>query len=219
MKPRTVRLSAAAAALGAVAAVLAVAAPLPDVLRTLGDLPTGADSLGPDTVAMAVAGAGCWAALAWLLLALLVVGVGSRPGRCGRLARGVAVVAVPRGLRRVLAVGIGLAVVTSTAAPALATGPGPRPSAIASAVDLDWPVSRTPPAVPPAGERVVVVRPGDTLWAIAARRLPTGAPASAIAAAWPGWYAANRHLIGPDPDRLLPGQRLTPPSPSPGGSS
>ncbi|MDP9239312.1 MAG: LysM peptidoglycan-binding domain-containing protein, partial [Actinomycetota bacterium] len=69
------------------------------------------------------------------------------------------------------------------------------------------------------GGMAVVVRPGDTLWAIAARRLPAGVPNSAIAAAWPRWYATNRHLIGPDPDRLLPGQRLIPPSQSPGGPS
>ncbi|MDP9241356.1 MAG: hypothetical protein M3O55_12080, partial [Actinomycetota bacterium] len=137
MKQQTVRLGASAAALCAVAAVLALAAPLPAVVRTLGDLPTGADSLGPDTVAMAVAGAGCWAALAWLLLAVIAVGVGARPGRCGLLARAVVEVAVPAALRRVLAVAIGLAVVTSAAGPALATGPTVRPAAIAAGVDLD----------------------------------------------------------------------------------
>ena len=32
-----------------------------------------------------------------------------------------------------------------------------------------------------------------------------------IAREWPRWYAANRSVIGHDPDRLLPGQLLLPP--------
>jgi nucleoid-associated protein YgaU len=58
----------------------------------------------------------------------------------------------------------------------------------------------------------VVVRRGDTLWGIAARHLGPDAPMSAIAAEWPRWYAANRTLIGPDPDVILPGQRLRAPN-------
>jgi hypothetical protein len=57
----------------------------------------------------------------------------------------------------------------------------------------------------------VVVRRGDTLWAIAARHLGPGATAAEVAEAWPRWHEANRDVIGTDPDRLLPGQVLTPP--------
>lgn len=64
-------------------------------------------------------------------------------------------------------------------------------------------------------DAVVVVR-GDTLWDIAARHLGPGAAVEAVAAEWPRWYAANRALIGPDPDLILPGQLLQPPPP-PGG--
>lgn len=62
--------------------------------------------------------------------------------------------------------------------------------------------------------RAVTVTSGDTLWSIAARALggdetPGGnVPRPRVAAAWPRWYAANRDVIGPDPDRLVPGQRL-----------
>ena len=49
---------------------------------------------------------------------------------------------------------------------------------------------------------------GDTLWSIAARRLGEGATDAEVAAAWPRWYAANRDVVGPDPDLLLPGQVL-----------
>lgn len=58
----------------------------------------------------------------------------------------------------------------------------------------------------------VRVRPGDSLWLIAARRLGPSAGAADIAAAWPRWYAANRALIGPDPALIHPGQVLYAPT-------
>jgi nucleoid-associated protein YgaU len=57
-------------------------------------------------------------------------------------------------------------------------------------------------------ETVVVVTPGDTLWAIAVRGLPPGSPDARIAVRWHAIYAANRSLIGPDPNLIVPGQRL-----------
>jgi nucleoid-associated protein YgaU len=63
-----------------------------------------------------------------------------------------------------------------------------------------------------------VVKPGESLWEIAAAEL--GATAGdraagdgaagdgAVAKRWPQWYAANRAVIGPDPDLILPGQAL-----------
>jgi resuscitation-promoting factor RpfA len=59
----------------------------------------------------------------------------------------------------------------------------------------------------------VVVHRGDTLWGIAARHLGRGADDAEVAAEWPRWWRANRDVIGPDPDLLLPGTRLTPPPP------
>lgn len=63
----------------------------------------------------------------------------------------------------------------------------------------------------PVPDHAVVVRRGDSLWAIAGRHLGPTATDAQIAAAWPRWYATNRAVIGPDPDLLLPGQRLMPP--------
>jgi len=57
----------------------------------------------------------------------------------------------------------------------------------------------------------VVVEVGDTLWSIAATQLPADATAADVAAAWPGWFEANRDVIGDDPDLVLPGQRLVAP--------
>jgi len=60
---------------------------------------------------------------------------------------------------------------------------------------------------PRVGSRRVVheVRRGDTLWAIAKRYY--GSPLQ-----WRLIYQHNRSIIGRDPDRILPGQKLTVPS-------
>jgi nucleoid-associated protein YgaU len=57
----------------------------------------------------------------------------------------------------------------------------------------------------------VVVRRGDSLWAIAARHLGADPSDAEIARAWPAWFEANREVIGDDPDLLRPGQVLRPP--------
>lgn len=58
----------------------------------------------------------------------------------------------------------------------------------------------------------VVVRRGDTLWAIAARHLGPAATDADVAREWPRWWQANRGVIGGDPDVLLPGQVLVEPT-------
>jgi LysM repeat protein len=63
------------------------------------------------------------------------------------------------------------------------------------------------PAPGPAGADVVVA-PGDSLWRIASRRLPHGTGDATVAATVAALYAANRAVVGPDPDRLEPGQHL-----------
>lgn len=74
------------------------------------------------------------------------------------------------------------------------------------------------PAQPAAGRAHVVVRPGDTLWGLAERELrkAAGAAPSAarIAVSWPAWWAANRQLVGADPDLIQPGTALHPPASS-----
>jgi nucleoid-associated protein YgaU len=59
----------------------------------------------------------------------------------------------------------------------------------------------------------VIVKPGDTLWSIAAAELGPNASYDDIAARWPDWYAVNKQRIGPDPDLILPGQVLRVPAP------
>ncbi|CCQ45543.1 putative uncharacterized protein [Pseudarthrobacter siccitolerans] len=60
--------------------------------------------------------------------------------------------------------------------------------------------------------RAVTVLAGDTLWDIAAFALGPEATDVDVALAWPRWYEANRSVIGQNPDVLLPGQILQPPS-------
>ncbi len=112
------------------------------------------------------------------------------------------------------------------ATPRSARPPAPqpeRPSAPPAAVPADPPAD--PPAAPPPGPRTRsgaapaahVVRPGESLWSIAeaAWARSTGAPAGTaeVAAYWPQVYAANRAVLGPEPDLIRPGQPLRIPPP------
>ena len=93
--------------------------------------------------------------------------------------------------------------------------PAPVLSRATDDVVPDWPGAPAPDTAPahPVGAHVVVR--GDCLWSIAeAQLLDAGgrAPsASEVAVAVHDWWSTNRAVIGPDPDRLLPGQALHPP--------
>ncbi len=129
--------------------------------------------------------------------ALLVVSLASVPGQ-----RRLAVALTPRLLHGVLLAGVaGSLTVPSAHADERDVGGlrlPDRPTVAASST--------------PETNRSVVVRPGDTLWAIAEGQLDLGADAATIARACDQWYRANRDVIGPDPDLIRPGQRLAPPS-------
>lgn len=65
---------------------------------------------------------------------------------------------------------------------------------------------------PVAKQSTVVVQSGDSLWAIARARMGSSAHVAATTHEVDRWYAANREVIGDDPDLIHPGQRLDPPS-------
>jgi hypothetical protein len=68
------------------------------------------------------------------------------------------------------------------------------------------------------GWREYTVRLHDTLWGIAAARLPAGSGSAAtIDRYWRQVYAANRAAVGADPDLIHPGTRLAVPPYRPGG--
>jgi hypothetical protein len=86
-----------------------------------------------------------------------------------------------------------------------------RPSVLAGLAFPDLP---DVVASDPASKRRIV-RHGDSLWRIAREDLPPDAPDSAVCREVAAIYAANRALIGPDPDLILPGTELT----LPGGTA
>jgi nucleoid-associated protein YgaU len=132
--------------------------------------------------------------MAW---ALLVVSIASVPA-----LRGLAVALTPRLLRGVVFAGV---------AGALAV-----PAAQAEDRGVDGLRLPDRPLVaasePERIEQTVVVRRGDTLWAIARTRLGSRADVASTAREVRRWHGANRGVIGSDPDLIHPGQRLDAPS-------
>ncbi len=134
--------------------------------------------------------------------------------------------------RRVVLAACGAAVVAGVAAPAMAGQGGdlerlaglPLPDrATAGSVrtEVSPPTRAAGPAPAPrpasgdsgpSGDSrpgdEVVVRPGDSLWSLAAARLPASAGPDRVERAWRAVYTANRAEIGADPDLIRPGQRL-----------
>ena len=185
---------------------------------------------GADVSALVAAAA---LGLAWLVVVRLLVTTvavlaSTLPGVTGTLARRIADAVSPRFVRSTVRIACGVAVAAtplSGAAVALAEPPPPpvvtaslpsttvRLVAAPAVPVLDRQVTvrsvRTAPSPPVAQpRRVVVVRPGDTLWSIAARELGPRATDEQIAAAWPRWYRTNAEVIGPDAGTIRPGQHL-----------
>lgn len=100
----------------------------------------------------------------------------------------------------------------ATPAPSHPAGPAWTPTRPHRSLS-EGPTLLTPaPRVGAAVIEHVTVHRGDCLWVIAARHLGPEATDSEIAQEWPRWYAANRALIGDDPDLIHPGQQLVPPT-------
>ena len=186
---------------------------------------------GVDGAAAEFVGALLWLAACWVAVGLLAAALAAVPGGCGRAGARLAAVLLPRAMYRVVAGAAGLGIALTPVAAGAATVP-PTP-ARASTASPGWPTSTAPapgwPVLPeprrrgpgeasgsaagarPASTDHVVVAPGDSLWSIAAAHLDRAAPAR-VAAAWPRWYAANRTVIGPDPDHIVAGQVLDVPA-------
>ncbi len=187
-------------AVAAAALALTLAAPHPD--RLLAAVRTATT---PRELLVTLATAAGWAVLGWLIPVTALLAAAQLPGTAGRRARRALGAIAPR-------------VATLAAGGALATS-GLVSSAAADAPppSLDWaaaPVAVTPASDPPpsAADTDHVVTAGESLWAIAAARLPADAAALEIAAEWQRWYATNRDVIGPDPGLIHPGQVLRAPA-------
>ena len=91
----------------------------------------------------------------------------------------------------------------SRPAPAALSAPVPSSGAPAPVHAAPRPVASQRPSAPRAAAPLpYVVQPDDSLWSISAWYYGDGS-------AWPRVYAANRAVIGPDPDLIRPGERLT----------
>jgi hypothetical protein len=173
--------------------------------QSLGSLPL-------DRVLSEVAACVLLACLAWAWFALTVTVAEAWRGvprrcRCG----------APDGVRRLVLAACGVAVMSAGTSPALATAaPGhqdrfPRLHGAPLLTGLPLPERAVAPRRTHHREpdpQVVVVRPGDSLWVIARRELPPGATDADVIDRWHAIYAANRAVIGADPDLVRPGQRL-----------
>ena len=167
-----------------------------------------------------LAAAAGWLVVLRLLVTALAVALASLPGQVGRVGRLAATAWSPALARRLVRAGLGIAVV---AGPVVSpTGafadPGAYPTLdrvilapAAARPEHPGPAGGQVRPTEPGSGHVVVVRPGDSLWAIAAAHLPSGHSAEQVARAWPQWYAANRLVIGSDPDVIRPGTTLVPP--------
>jgi hypothetical protein len=193
---------------------------------------------GTDGAAAELAGAALWCVAAWLAIGLLGAAAGPLPGATGRAADALARVLLPRVLYRLVAGATGVGIVLTPVVAGAATPP-PGPSRTAPAWPVDnalpaptWP-STAPRTVPPESQAdshpvvtdhrmrpaAVLVHPGDTLWGIAAGQAGAAQSSARLARTWPRWYAANRAVIGADPDHIVPGQVLHAPTEDrPGGT-
>jgi nucleoid-associated protein YgaU len=235
MSPR--RLVLTATAMGLVAVALTALTPrVGDMTEALTAAQRTADTAGADALVIAAAGLLAWAVWAWGALGLVLTAASALPGLVGSAARLATQVVLPAGARRsaALLLGVGLGV----AAPVVTTVTDLGPSAVAAVPAAgvpDWPAAPSPgvsattaatdpvPDWPgassaPGDEASHVVVRGDCLWHIAAtwlREQSEGPPTDrAIARAVREWWSVNADVIGPDPDRLLPGQLLRAPGPA-----
>ena len=212
---------------------------LPVVLAAVAGPPSlsGLRATEPTAPLLAVMGVLAWICVGWLLLVLAVTWF-ARTGRPAAVAvlHLLAPASVRWAARTVLGLAVGAASLTT--APVLAApvvpppidldwSPAVEPSASSPAPPAPTPTAATPtppaprdavtrpvlarPSAVPAGSQVVV-RAGDSLWAIAARGLGPSASAREIAAAWPQWWRANQQQIGSNPDLIHPGAVLLRPA-------
>lgn len=118
-------------------------------------------------------------------------------------------------LRAALLAACGVAVLATPAAASDGTDRTDGPASPLAGLPLpDRPVGGLVTPASPGPARSVEVRPGDSLWTVAARTLGPDASTADVASYWRRLRALNADAVGPDPDLVHPGLRLRlPPQP------
>lgn len=233
------RLALSAAGMTAIGVLLSALSPaLPVMTGALAHAQRTVDTAGPDALVLAAAGLLAWAVWLWGAIGLGLTALTAAPGVLGATSSVVLRLFLPAAARRGAAVllGLGLGAIPmvgtlSVLVPTSASAAGPTtaepvvpdwpfpasPSPAPAATVPDWPGSPQVSGPSPTGRSAAhVVLRGECLWHIAADGLAQGRAATPtdgeIAAAVRAWWTTNASVIGPDPDRLLPGQVLVPPA-------
>lgn len=162
------------------------------------------------------------AAAAWLLVGcaawfvLLCAAALVEATTSGRV-RAMTWVGCPTQLRALLLASAGVALVAGATVPASATELRPGAGIAGHRTDRrpdNLPVPARPEGgAPTHAGSVHVVMPGDSLWRLAASRMPRDASTVDVARLVARIHHLNRPVIGADPDVLHPGQRLVLPAP------
>jgi nucleoid-associated protein YgaU len=185
-------------AVAAAAVALAVSAPaLPPLSGVRGWL-AGAT---PDQALAGMAAILIWAGVTWMLAGLGSTAAGRLPGRVGAVCACTAGRLMPGVLRRATELLLGVSI---AATPELAASAAPAAHGGPPHIGLD----RVPVVASLPHHRSRTVQPGECLWSITADLLGDDSSDRSVARDWPGLYAANRAVIGDDPDLIRPGQRL-----------
>jgi len=236
------RLVLTAAGMAATALLLSVLTPaLPEMVGALASAQRTADTAGPDALVLAAAGLLAWAVWLWGAAGIMLTALTAAPGVLGAGSSVLVRLVLPAAARRSAAGLLGLSLsltpllgtaalllptaasaagpitaTTATTTPATTPGVPDWPSRATTARVPDWPGSPSVSDAPDRSPGAHVVLRGECLWGIAADWLGQGRSATPtdgeIAGAVHAWWSANTSVIGPDPDRLLPGQVLSPPA-------
>ena len=196
-----------------------------DLVHRLGHGSIGSDDQTVERLVAELASTCCLVAVAALATLVALGGTAIlTAARLPRLAGACDRVTPPR-LRRLIAAccGVGLVATLPVTLTAVADGAGHRQAChltcrtssrgLAGLGFPDLPTQERArlPDEPARRAGEVVVRAGDSLWLIAARRLPSTATTAEVNALTRRLYALNRSTIGDDPDLIFPGMTLLAP--------
>ncbi len=158
------------------------------------------DAAPPADLLAGLAALALLACVVWLWAAALV----SAARLAARPAAAAPAPGVPRFVHRAVLTGCGLVLAGGALTPAAAV-PTPLTEGPGRAAPSATTTPAATPTATPAG--TWTVRPGDTLWAIAAASLGPAPPDGAVAARVRELHHLNRAAV-PDPDLIHPGQLL-----------